>query len=278
MTRRALGKGLDALLPSTPATGTPLVELDIDSIRPNAYQPRAHFEPARLQELAASIAENGVLQPIVVRQAGEEFELIAGERRWRAAQQAGLRQLPAIIQNVSDEKMVELALVENIQRDELSPIEEAHAYQLLVEEFKLTQEEVARRVGKSRTAVTNTLRLLRLPRSIQSLLLESQLAMGHARALVPLSKKDQLVLARETVKKGLSVRDVERRAQRLINPPQKKVRPRDPNVRLAEEKLEEAWKTRVQILQRGGRGRIVLHFHSEDELDRLYQALLSRPD
>ena len=163
MKRQALGKGLGVLLPQSPVPAAALTELDLDQIQPNPLQPRMRFEPGKLQELAASIKENGVLQPIVVRASGGGYEIVVGERRWRAAQQAGLERIPAIVQRVSDEKMLELALVENIQRDELSPIEEGQAYQLLAEQFALTHEEIAKRVGRSRTAITNSLRLLRLP-------------------------------------------------------------------------------------------------------------------
>ncbi len=163
MKRQALGKGLDALLPKSKPVPSALIALELDQIRRNPYQPRIHFESDKLQELAASIRENGVLQPVIVRQVDDGYELVAGERRWRAAQLAGLARIPAIVQEVSDEKLLERALVENIQRDDLNAIEEATAYQLLIEQFKLTQEELAQRVGKSRTAITNTLRLLRLP-------------------------------------------------------------------------------------------------------------------
>ena len=196
MKRQALGRGLDALLPKAPipskvASESALMELDVDQVRPNALQPRLGFEPDKLEELAASIKENGVIQPIVVRRKKGGYEIIAGERRWRATQKAELAKIPAIVQDVSDEKMLEMALVENLQRDELSPIEEAHAYQLLIEQFGLTQERVARRVGRSRTAVTNTLRLLQLPSSIQKEVIRGELSMGHARSLIPLSKKEQ---------------------------------------------------------------------------------------
>lgn len=279
MKRHVLGKGLDALLPKT-QTGRALLELDIERISPSEFQPRVQFESEKLEELTASIAANGVIQPIVVRQNGNGYEIIAGERRWRAAQRAGLSRIPAIVQEVSDEKMVEMALVENIQRDDLSPIEEAHAYQLLVEQFSLNQEEVAKRVGRSRTAVTNTLRLLRLPKPIQQQLLSGEISMGHARALLPLAKDEQLELARQIATRGLSVREVERRVQRLTQtvdratvgrPPSK-----DANLRAAEHKLEERWKTRVEIRRRGPGGQIVLYFHSEEELERLYEDLLPR--
>lgn len=274
--RKALGKGLDALLP-TPAkrSGGGLVELDVDLIRPNGFQPRLQFEAGKLAELTASIAANGVIQPVIVRQSGSDFELVAGERRWRAARDAGLKRIPAVVQELSDEKALELALVENIQRDELSSVEEAQAYRLLVDEFGLSQEEVARRVGKSRSAVANTLRLLKLPKPIQQMVVSGELSMGHARALLPVSKEHQLELARKACAAGWSVREMERRVQRLERGPAAPA-PVDPNVRAASERLEERWKTRVEIRRRGASGRIVLHFHSEEELQRIYEGLMSK--
>ena len=273
MKRQALGKGLDVLLPQSPIPAASLTELDLDQIQPNPLQPRIRFEPGKLQELAASIKENGVLQPIVVRASGGGYEIVVGERRWRAAQQVGLARIPAIVQHVSDEKMLELALVENIQRDELSPIEEGQAYQLLAEQFALTHEKIAKRVGRSRTAVTNSLRLLRLPRLIQEKVMNKEISMGHARALIPLFRKDQLHLAEEITSRGLSVRETERRAQLCLNPPKARTSIKDPNIQAAEQKLEERWKTRVEIKRRGKQGKIILHFHSPDDLERLYQDL-----
>jgi ParB family chromosome partitioning protein len=273
MKRQALGKGLDVLLPQGPVRAAALIELDLDQIQPNPLQPRMQFAPEKLQELAASIKENGVLQPIVVRGSGGGYELVVGERRWRAARQVGLERIPAIVQNVSDEKMLELALVENIQRDELSPIEEGQAYQLLADQFALTHEEIAQRVGRSRTAVTNSLRLLRLPSFIQEKVMNEEMSMGHARALIPLSEKDQLRLAEQVIARGLSVRETERRAKLCLDPPKPRTTTKDPNIQAAEEKLEERWKTRVEIRRRGQRGQIVLHFHSPDDLERLYQDL-----
>lgn len=275
MKRKALGKGLDALLPKKERESS-LIELDLDQIRPNPLQPRLQFPPEKLDELAASLAQDGVLQPIVVRQAGDTFEIIAGERRWRAAQKAGLLKIPALIQEVSDERMLELALVENIQRDELSPIEEAHAYQMMVDQFGLTQEQVASRVGRSRTAITNILRLLRLPKELQKEVIDGSLSMGHARALLPLGRRDQLELAHKIVKNGLSVRDTEKRVQRLLDQSPKPTKPKDPNVRSAEKRLEETWKTRVEIRQRSHKGQIVFHFNSQEELDRLFEGLLEQ--
>ena len=278
MTRQALGKGLDALLPPISTTPSALLELELDRLKPCSLQPRLRVDPEKLEELAASIRENGVLQPIVVRQAGDGYEIVAGERRWRAAQRAGLERIPAIIQDVSDGKMLELALVENIQRDELGPIEEAQAYRLLTERFGLTQDQVAQRVGRSRAAITNMLRLLRLPRLIQEKVINGEITMGHARALLPLPEKVQVQLVQLIAGRGLSVRDVERRVRRLQNPVLPREAGRDANLAAAEQKLEERLKTRVDIRVRGGKGRITLHFHSAEELQRLYADLLGSGD
>ncbi len=274
MKRQALGKGLDALLPKS-ASVSPLVELDLEQIHPNPFQPRLRLDSATLDELAASIAQNGLLQPIIVRARAEGYEIIAGERRWRAAQKAGLQRIPSIVQDISNQKMVEMALVENIQRADLTAIEEAQAFSVLIEEFGLTQEEVARQVGKSRTAVTNTLRLLQLPRALQQALLAGELSMGHARALLPLAHTQQLELAGQIASKGLSVREVERRVQESVTSRTAPRSRKDPHLEAAEQSLEQRWKTRVEIRRRQSRGQIVFHFHSEDELDRLYSELCS---
>ena len=218
MKRKALGRGLDALLPSSTSSSS-LVQLDIELIRPNPLQPRIVFDPEKLEELATSLKSKGILQPIVVRPAEGGYQIIAGERRWRASQRAGIQSIPAIIHDVSDREMVELALVENLQRDDLNPIEEAQAYQMMNSQFGLTQEQIADRVGRSRVAVANTLRLLQLPQLIQSMVVNDQLSMGHARALLPLPESDQLRLARAIADKGLSVRQTEARVRKLLTRP-----------------------------------------------------------
>ncbi len=276
--RKALGRGLEALLPAqTPASvsSSTLVEIAVEKIRPNSYQPRIQFPDEGLDALVASIQRDGILQPVVVRPDEGNFELIAGERRWRAAQKARLSSIPAIVQSVSDERMVELALVENIQREELNAIEEAAAFQLLIDEFHLTQNEVAERVSKSRAAVANTLRLLKLPKAIQAHILSGQINMGHARALLPLPKTAQLQLCRIIVRKGLSVREVERRVKKALAP-DTAAAPRvlDPNIVEAERRLEDSLKTRVQIRPRGESGSIVLHYNTAEELDRLFAQLV----
>ena len=282
MKRKALGKGLSALLPdpepaAAPSAADQTAEAPVASLEPNPYQPRSAMDPTRLSELSASIRESGIVQPILVRRHGERYQIIAGERRWRAAQQAGLATVPIVVREVADDRLLELALVENIQRQELSPLEEAQAFHRLQEELRLTQEEVARKVGRDRTTVTNTLRLLRLPREVRELLNTGGLDAGHGRALLALEKaEEQTALAREAARKGLSVREVERRVA-LMRAPRSKTPPtRDANTRAAEEKLRAALGTRVQIARRGRGGQLRIAFATEAELNRLYE-LLVRP-
>ena len=251
-------------------------EVATDRLEPNPFQPRAAMDGARLGELAASLRESGMVQPILVRRlAGDRYQIIAGERRWRAAQQAGLPAVPVVVREVADDRLLELALVENIQRQELSALEEAVAFQRLHDELHLTQEEVARRVGRDRSTIANTVRLLRLPREVRDLLNAGGLDAGHGRALLALDRADdQLALARETARKGLSVREVERRVALLRAPRPGKAPARDPNTRAAEERLRAALGTRVQIARRGKGGQLRIAFGSEAELNRIYDLLV----
>lgn len=286
MTKRPLGRGLSALI----STDSPLVdsdeirEIEIDLIRPGQQQPRTSFDQDKLEELAQSIRTSGIIQPLLVRPQGGLFELVAGERRWRAAQLAGMGRVPAIIREIPDEKLLELALIENIQRQELNPIEEANAYKRLIESLHLTQEEVAQRVGRDRTFVTNYLRILKLPSEIQSLLEAEKLSFGHARALLGLT--DDVVLqrryAQKIVKHNWSVRETERRikhAGQESTPPSKQVaRNLDPNVRAAEAKLRRHLGTQVQIIpgKMGSAGKIEIEYYSALDLDRVYSLLISK--
>jgi ParB family chromosome partitioning protein len=274
MKRKVLGKGLSALLPDpepAPAAG----EVSLESLEPNPYQPRTAMEPQALAELARSIRESGMVQPILVRPHGRGYQIIAGERRWRAARQAGLERVPVTVRDVPDDQLLELALVENIQRAELSPVEEAQAYHRLQEEFSLTQEQVAAKVGKDRSTVANTMRLLRLPAEIRALMDARQLDAGHARALLALDDHEsRLELAREAARRGLSVREVERRVALLRAPARAAPARRDANTRAAEEKLRAALGTRVQISRRGRGGALRIAFASEAELQRLFEALV----
>jgi ParB family transcriptional regulator, chromosome partitioning protein len=276
MKRKALGKGLSALLPDpdAPPPAEAGLEVPLESLEPNPYQPRAPIAPETLAELVSSIRESGIVQPILVRRAGTRFQIIAGERRWRAAQRLGLATVPVTVRDVPDDRLLELALVENIQRQELTPLEEAHAFQRLQQEFHLTQEEVARKVGRDRTTVANTLRLLRLGREIRDLIAGGRLDAGHGRALLGLERaEDQAALAREAVRRGLSVREVERRVA-LRRAPRRARGRKDPNTRAAEERLRAALGARVQISRRGKGGAVRIAFASEAELSRLFDVLL----
>jgi ParB family chromosome partitioning protein len=280
-----LGRGLGALLSAegtAPATEE-ANEFPIDLIDPSALQPRVHFDEAKLEELAQSIRANGVVQPLLLRPKGQRFELIAGERRWRAAQRAGLTKIPAVLRDVSDEKVLELALIENIQREDLNPIEEARAYRKLIETMNFTQETVAERVGRDRSYVTNYLRLLRLPEDIQELVQAGRLSTGHARTLVGLDDVAlQRRLARRIIEQDLSVRATERIVRgRSDEHPPRTVRaaaaPADANVRAAETRLRRQLGTQVRIvhIKGGSAGRIELEFYNAADLDRLYTLLLN---
>ncbi len=281
--RSALGRGLSALIPEAappPTAGRELpagpVEIDLDLLRPNPRQPRTQIDEARLEELAQSIRANGVIQPVLVRRAVDHYEIVAGERRWRAAQRAGLLKMPVTIRDVPDEKLLEVALIENIQREDLNPIEEAQAYRRLSDELQLSQEQIAAAVGKDRATVANLLRLLRLPVEIRNDVSAGALGMGHARALLALPDEAvQRRIARDVVARGCSVRETEsivRRELAPASPPPAPPRP-DPNTRAAEEKLRIALGTRVRIVRKGGGGRIEIDFTSEPELQRLYEAI-----
>lgn len=275
---KGLGRGLDALLSTVDAVDDRLSTLPIDSIRPGKYQPRSFMNEAALDELAASIRAQGIIQPLIVRELGlGDYELIAGERRWRASRKAGLSEVPVVIKSVPDEAALAMALIENIQRQELDPIEEAQGIKRLVDEFGLTHEAAADAVGRSRSAVSNLLRLLVLPQPLQQMMHEGQLEMGHARALLSLPTVSQLELANEVVRKGMSVREVERRVQQhaaqktTVAPQQKRV---DPDVARLEEQVSEAIGARVSIRHAaGGSGKLVIDYASLDELDSLLEKL-----
>ncbi|WP_434632449.1 ParB/RepB/Spo0J family partition protein [Chromobacterium sp. CV08] len=279
---KGLGRGLDALLSTVDAVDDRLSTLPIDSIRPGKYQPRSFMDEAALDELAASIRAQGIIQPLIVRELGlGDYELIAGERRWRASRKAGLAEVPVVIKSVPDEAALAMALIENIQRQELDPIEEAQGIKRLIDEFGLTHETAADAVGRSRSAVSNLLRLLALPQPLQQMMHEGQLEMGHARALLSLPAVAQLELAQETVRKGMSVREVERRVQQhaaqkaTVSPQQKRA---DPDVARLEEQVSEAIGARVSIRHAGGgNGRLVIEYASLDELDSLLAKLQKNP-
>jgi ParB family chromosome partitioning protein len=254
--------------------------MDIDLIVPNPRQPRTFIEEHRLEELAQSIRSHGVIQPILVRQVDGRFEIVAGERRWRAAQRAGLMKVPVVVREVKDQDLLQVALIENIQREDLNPIEEAQAYKRLTEDEGMSQEQIASAVGKDRATVSNYMRLLRLPVEVRNELASATLSMGHARALLALTDEAaQRRLAREIVAKGLSVRETEQLARREAAPVPDKPEPAaprvDPNTRAAEEQLRIALGTRVTIVRKGAGGRLQIEFTSEDELQRLYEMLIA---
>ena len=277
MTRQALGKGLSALLKDREeTTESELRELDLDLLEPNPFQPRQVFADAKLEELSQSIRTHGFVQPLIVRKHGNRYQIVAGERRWRAAQRLGLLRVPALVREVSNEKLLEVSLIENIQRENLNPIEEARAYHRLAHEFGLTQEEVAQRTGKDRSTVANFLRLLKLPKDIQQMIQEGVLSMGHARALLGLeSHTQQREIAEKASAQGWSVRQLERTiaAGRKTKPKTNAQNPLDPNVRAALEHLERVLGTRVRIVEHGTRGKIEIEYYSQEDLHRLYDHL-----
>jgi ParB family chromosome partitioning protein len=281
--KRGLGRGLDALLQkeeTPPAPAVPVQSLPVTSLRPNRLQPRTLFDEAAIEELAASIRLHGVVQPLVVTPDAEgTYTIIAGERRWRASRRAGLETVPVVVRQVADDReLLELALVENLQRSDLNPLEEAEAYLALQEKFGLAHEEIASRVGKARTTITNALRLLRLPEEVRELLRGGQLTAGQARPLLGLATPEQqLLLAERAVREGLSARDLER-ASAPQEKAKKPARPVEVHTAAAEEKLTRRLQTRVEIRRRRKGGSLQIHFHSEEELMRLYDLLMERGD
>jgi ParB family chromosome partitioning protein len=287
MKRKALGKGLKALIPDAPpepapapSSGKEIQMVKVEAVRPGRFQPRRKMDKNKIAQLAESVRRDGIINPLLVRSVDGGLELVAGERRLEAAKLVGLKQVPVMIRDLTDEKAAELALVENIQREELNPVEEAEAYQQLISRFGLKQEEVAGRVGKERATVANMLRLLKLPDPVKNHLRDGLISMGHGRALLAVrGEKEQVALCRKVIAEGLSVRAVEEAAARL-GARQKPKKPKagkpkkDPNVRAAEEEMTQRLHTRVEINGNDQKGRIEIHYYSADELDRLYQLLV----
>ncbi|NCP02742.1 MAG: ParB/RepB/Spo0J family partition protein [Deltaproteobacteria bacterium] len=280
--RPALGKGIGALLNSAVQEGgKKYFQCPIEELLPHSNQPRKNFNEASLAELTASIKEKGVIQPLVVRRVGEHYQIIAGERRWRAAQRAGLDKLPVVIQDVSEDSALEIALIENIQREDLNPLEEAEAYQNLIKVFDLSQEEVAKRVGKERPTITNALRLLKLPASIREKLLVGQLSMGHARAILSLDDDEDMVeAARQVMARKLSVRDTEKLVKKIKNftgaaSIKKTVPPPDPNLDALISSLTQYLGAQTRIAPRsdGRGGKLEINYQSLDELDRILERI-----
>jgi ParB family transcriptional regulator, chromosome partitioning protein len=285
MARQVLGRGLSALLGEEviKSSGEELLDLDLDLIEPNSEQPRTRFADENLEELAQSIRANGIVQPILVRRKGQRYQIVAGERRWRAAQRAGLQKVPAVVKDVSDEKLLELALVENIQRQELNPIEEAKAFKNLINTIGLTQEMVAERVGKNRTVITTSLRLLKLPDEIQKLIEEEKISAGHGRALLMIDDFEaQKRIAKTVMEMSLSVRETEKSVKRLNRGEVHSVgktasKPKiDANMKAAETKLRRYLGTNVHIIPdgKGTGGKIEIEYYGEVDLDRIFNSIL----
>ncbi len=287
--RKALGRGLGALLPPKPqidsstksdasVSGTEVREVQIDGIDPNPYQPRRNFDQKALLELSRSIRVDGLVQPIVVRPEGSRFVLIVGERRWRAAKMAGLATIPAIVRTIEPERVLEVTLVENIQREDLNPIEIARALDRMIQELHLSHEEVATRTGKDRSTITNLLRLLRLPNDVQQLIAERRISGGHARAILGLEDAaQQAALAEKVAVQGLSVRQVERTVRALTESKKSSgnTKQLDPNVAAAIVELEQRLGTKVRLVQQGRhKGKIELEYYSEEDLERIYSIIM----
>jgi len=277
MAKKALGRGLEALIPQQPAKPAPAIanELAVSEIIPNRDQPRKHFGQDELEELAASISSVGIIEPLVLRKKGDKFEIIAGERRWRAAQLAGLEKVPVVIKDVADDDVLELALIENLQREDLNPIEEAIAYQDLISRHNYRQEDLAKKLGKSRAAITNAIRLLGLPESVQQYLVDGKISAGHARALLSVRKKTQMeTLARRTIEKNLSVRDLEAITGKIGESTDEETARtqqagRDPELGKLESRLEETLGTKTVIKHGKKGGRIEINYYNADDLERI---------
>ncbi len=278
----ALGKGLGALLPEFgEGESKTLLYCGIEEIFPNPSQPRKQFDESRLQELAESIREKGILEPLLVRRTDQGYELIVGERRWRAAQKAGLREVPVLVKEVEGRDAFEISLIENLQREDLNPVEEAEAYKHLIDEYQISQDDLSKRIGKDRTTITNTLRLLKLPPEVRNQLLQNQITPGHARALLSLDQKEkQKELCALIIKKGLSVREAERLARqwaaklRKTGPAGKKKEDLDSQLHSLQDSLRKCLGTKVQITQKGNRGKIEIEYFSHEELERIVETIL----
>jgi len=282
--RMALGKGLGALLPEFgQAESKTLLYCGIEEIIPNRSQPRKHFDESKLQELADSIKEKGILEPLIVRKTDQGYELIVGERRWRAAQKAGLKEVPVVVKEAEGREALEISLIENLQREDLNPIEAAEAFKHLIEEFKISQEDLSKRIGKDRTTIANTLRLLKLPIEIRNQLLQNRITSGHARAILSLeSKEKQKELCALIIKKGLSVREAEALAKRWSEKPKKSITAvkkkgdLESQLNSLQDSLRKYLGTKVHITQKGKRGKIEIEYYSNEELERIVETILGK--
>ncbi|HQA60644.1 MAG: ParB/RepB/Spo0J family partition protein [Tepidanaerobacteraceae bacterium] len=278
MSKRGLGRGLEALIPIVEKDEENVQEIDIKKIVANEKQPRRGFDESKLEELADSMKQHGVLQPVILRKKGNKYELVAGERRWRAAAKAGIEKIPAIVRELNDSDVMEIALIENLQREDLNPIEEAMAYKSLMDDFGLTQEELSKRVGKSRSQIANTVRLLNLDKEIQDLVYENKLTAGHARALLSIQdSKERLKLANMISKEALSVRQTEQLVKKLVDERSKakKHKPKEINPVIIDvtERLQRTLGTRVKIKGNEKRGKIEIEFYSSEELERILEII-----
>lgn len=282
--RMALGKGLGALLPEFgQAESKALLYCGIEEIIPNRSQPRKHFDESKLQELAESIKEKGILEPLIVRRTDQGYELIVGERRWRAAQKAGLKEVPVVVKEAEGREALEISLIENLQREDLNPIEAAEAFKHLIEEFNISQEDLSKRIGKDRTTITNTLRLLKLPLEVRNQLLQNRITSGHARAILSLeSKEKQKELCALIIKKGLSVREAEALAKRWSEKPKKSITPAkkrgdlESQLSSLQDSLRKYLGTKVHITQKGKKGKIEIEYYSHEDLERIVEAILGK--
>ncbi len=282
--RMALGKGLGALLPEFgQAESKALLYCGIEEIVPNPSQPRKHFDESKLQELAESVREKGILEPLLVRRTDQGYELIVGERRWRAAQKAGLREVPVLVKEVEGREAYEISLIENLQREDLNPIEEAEAYKHLIEEFNISQDDLSKRIGKDRTTITNTLRLLKLPLDVRNQLLQNRITSGHARALLSIENKEkQKELCALIIKKGLSVREAERLAKQWVakflktTPSVKRKGDLESQLHSLQDSLRKCLGTKVRVTQKGNRGKIEIEYFSHEELERIVETILGK--
>lgn len=280
MQRKVLGRGLEALIPSgEERPGPGVMEVPLAEIRPNPYQPRRAFSEEKMEELAASIRTRGILSPVILRRWMDGYELVAGERRWRAAKEAGLSTIPALIKDVSSDEILEIALIENLQREDLNPLEEAEAYQRLIQDHGLTQEEIARRVGRDRASVANALRLLHLPAQLKEDVAGGRLTMGHARALLGLEGEGRQIRARNhVISRGLSVRETERwvRSQKEGGREKRRGLARNPQWKAIESDLQKKLGTRVKVMGGRRKGKVEIEFYSETDLDRIWRLICRR--
>jgi len=281
--RMALGKGLGALIPELEEGGEKrFLYCGIEEVHPNRSQPRKHFDESKLQELAETIKEKGILDPLMVRRVGEGYELIAGERRWRAAQKAGLKEVPVIVREVDDREVLEISLIENLQREDLNPIEKAEGFKRLIEEFQVSQEKISARVGKDRTTVTNALRLLKLSSQVKNELVENRITQGHAMAILSLESRDkQKELCDLIIKKGLSVREAEALAKRWSEKPKRKAAEKkkgelESQIQSLQDTLRRHLGTKVRVLSRGKKGKIEIEYYSREDLERIIETIIGK--